>query len=152
VASVVTYTLVLGGVFAGALWLVVFAIDKIDWLAQRFSINILPENIPMISLATVWNTLIASVVLIVLLFGVAVVVATPFVLFGRFAIDASQRGKTERIIAETKVVMFIAQARVPSQYLPELQGFVAQLERIQTKGMWFRANPRIPRLKKGGKE
>ena len=62
-ANIITWVIIVGALFAGSLWLITFTIDKLDFLATRFHINIRPFelNIQVLSFTYYLNLLMQIV-------------------------------------------------------------------------------------------
>ncbi len=137
-ARILTGLILLAGTVGGGLWVIVFAVDKIDWLTNRFHLQLLPTTIQVISLAALWNA-VANIIILFVTFALLFLVAMmPFLLLGYFVIDMTQRGKAEYLVKSATMILSQVQSQIPSEYAGEYENIIHKLEQLRPKNSWFR--------------
>jgi len=129
-SKIVTCVVVAGGIILFLLWVVPWAIGRIDLLADRFDINIVPKSLTFISFGEYGSILLIVLVALVFISVILLAIAMPILLIVRVGIDASQRGKVEKLLNIIQAVLINAKNNIPQQ-IPELEDAISEIEQIK---------------------
>jgi len=136
-SNIILWIITLGVLAAGLLWFVTYSIGRIDLLAERFDINIIPSIIKVVSFGDYVSVLLIGIAIIIFILASVFAIAMPILLIVRVGIDASQRGKVERLLNGILVILTNVKSSLP-QEINELEIAINKIEQIKRQPSLFR--------------